>query len=109
MWLRSERISRRLRGRLNLSGITTSKATGHRTQVGTSRKVPHIGNNSRVITSSRCGKLNQWRRRSSSFLKEVSCSKRNKNKVETIYKSNTNFTCISSFYVFIYILKSGNH
>lgn len=72
MWLRSERISRRLRGRLSLSGVTASKATSHRTQVGTARKVPHIGNSSRVITSSRCGRVNQWRRRSSSFLKEVS-------------------------------------
>jgi len=72
MWLRSERISRRLRGRLSLSGVTASKATSHRTQVGTARKVPHIGNSSRVITSSRCSRLSQWRRRTSSFLKEVS-------------------------------------
>ncbi|RLU23384.1 hypothetical protein DMN91_003588 [Ooceraea biroi] len=71
MWLRSERISRRLRGRLNLSGVTASKATGHRAQVGATRKLPHIGNSSRVITSSRCSRLSQWRRRSSSFLKEV--------------------------------------
>jgi len=70
MWLRSERISRRLRGRL--SGVTAPKATGHRAQVATARKVQYISNNSRVITSSKCSRLSQWRRRSSSFLKEVS-------------------------------------
>lgn len=71
MWLRSERISRRLRGRLNLSGVTASKATGHRAQVATARKVQHISNSSRIITSSKCSRLSQWRRRSSSFLKEA--------------------------------------
>jgi len=70
MWLRSERISRRLRGRLSLSGVTASKATGQRVQVA--RKVQHINNSSRVITSNKCSRLSQWRRRSSSFLKEVS-------------------------------------
>ncbi|XP_032673011.1 CTD small phosphatase-like protein 2 isoform X1 [Odontomachus brunneus] len=71
MWLRSERISRRLRGRLSLSGVSASKGTSHRTQLGTARKLPSINSTSRVITSSRCGRLSQWRRRSSNFLKEA--------------------------------------
>ncbi|XP_020286209.1 CTD small phosphatase-like protein 2 isoform X2 [Pseudomyrmex gracilis] len=69
MWLRSERISRRLRGRLSIT--STSKAASHRTQVGTARKVPYIGNSSRAIASNRCSRLTQWRRRLSSFLKEA--------------------------------------
>lgn len=73
MWLRSERISRRLRGRLSLSGVSASKGTSHRTQLSTARKLPSINSTSRVITSGRCGRLSQWRRRSSNFLKEVSC------------------------------------
>lgn len=72
MWLRSERISRRLRGRLSLSGVSASKGTGHRAQLGTARKLPSINSSSRAITSGRYGRLSQWRRRSSNFLKEVS-------------------------------------
>ncbi|EFN76554.1 CTD small phosphatase-like protein 2 [Harpegnathos saltator] len=71
MWLRSERISRRLRGRLCLSGVSASKGTSHRAQLATARKLPSINNSSRVIASSRCGRLTQWRRRSSNFLKEA--------------------------------------
>lgn len=71
MWLRSERFSRRLRGRLTLNSVTTSKSSSHRTQVGATRKVSHINSSGRVITSGRCGRVSHWRRRPSNLLKEV--------------------------------------
>lgn len=72
MWLRSEHVSRRLRGRLGTNSVQGPKVSGRRVQSGTVRKVPAINNSSqRVNTSSRCGRLSRWRRRSPNFLKEV--------------------------------------
>ena len=72
MWLRSEHVSRRLRGRLGTKCVTGPKITQRRVQTGAVRKVPAINNSSqRVNTSSRCGRLSRWRRRSPNFLKEV--------------------------------------
>ncbi|XP_034951725.1 CTD small phosphatase-like protein 2 [Chelonus insularis] len=69
MWLRSEHVGRRLRGRLN-SSATAGKVSG-RVQGGV-RKVSTINNGSqRVNTSTRCGNLKRWRRRSPSLLKEA--------------------------------------
>ncbi|KAK0175186.1 hypothetical protein PV327_008958 [Microctonus hyperodae] len=73
MWLRSEHVGRRLRGRIGAStgAVTGSKVSG-RVQAGGVRKVPAINNSSqRVNTSSRCGRLTRWRRRSPSLLKEA--------------------------------------
>lgn len=72
MWLRSEHISRRLRGRLGTANISVTKAFSRRVQVGTVRKSPAINNSSqRVNTLSRCGRLSRWRRRSPHLFKEV--------------------------------------
>ncbi|XP_046478377.1 CTD small phosphatase-like protein 2 [Neodiprion pinetum] len=72
MWLRSEHVGRRLRGRLGAAGATSSKVTGSRVQSGAVRKIPAITNsNQRVNTSSRCGRLTRWRRRSPNLLKEA--------------------------------------
>ncbi|XP_024937527.1 uncharacterized protein LOC107264472 isoform X2 [Cephus cinctus] len=72
MWLRSEHVSRRLRGRLGTGGASGSKVSGSRVQAGAVRKVPAINNSSqRVSTSSRCGRLTRWRRRSPNLLKEA--------------------------------------
>ncbi|XP_043462480.1 CTD small phosphatase-like protein 2 [Leptopilina heterotoma] len=72
MWLRSEHVSRRLRGRLGTNSVQGAKVSGRRVQSGTVRKVPAINNSSqRVNTSSRCGRLSRWRRRSPNFLKEA--------------------------------------
>ena len=76
MWLRSEHVSRRLRGRLstgtNVTASGTNKVSSSRVQGGAVRKVPAVNNSSqRVNTSSRCGRLTRWRRRSPNLLKEV--------------------------------------
>ncbi|XP_033231223.1 CTD small phosphatase-like protein 2 [Belonocnema kinseyi] len=72
MWLRSEHLSRRLRGRLSTKCVAGPKVTERRVQTGAVRKVPAINNSSqRVNTSSRCGRLSRWRRRSPNFLKEA--------------------------------------
>lgn len=72
MWLRSEHVSRRLRGRLGTAVVTAAKGTGRRVQAGTVRKSPAINNSSqRVHTTSKCGRLSRWRRRSPNLLKEV--------------------------------------
>lgn len=75
MWLRSEHVSRRLRGRLSTgSNVSTgaNKVSSSRVQGGAVRKVPAVNNSSqRVNTSSRCGRLTRWRRRSPNLLKEV--------------------------------------
>lgn len=72
MWLRSEHVSRRLRGRLGTSGASGSKVSGSRVQAGAVRKVPAVNNsNQRVNTSSRCGRLTRWRRKSPNLLKEA--------------------------------------
>ncbi|XP_012255451.1 CTD small phosphatase-like protein 2 isoform X2 [Athalia rosae] len=72
MWLRSEHVSRRLRGRLGTAGATSSKVTRSRVQSGAVRKIPAIANNSqRVNTTSRCGRLTRWRQRSPNLLKEA--------------------------------------
>lgn len=71
MWLRSEHVGRRLRGRI---GITTGATTKSRSKVqsGTVRKVPATNSSSqRVNTTSRCGRLTRWRRRSPASLKEA--------------------------------------
>ncbi|XP_058806610.1 CTD small phosphatase-like protein 2 isoform X2 [Phymastichus coffea] len=71
MWLRSEHVSRRLRGRLG-STASASKSSGRRVQGGFVRKVPAINNsNQRVHTTSKCGRLSRWRRRSPNLLKEA--------------------------------------
>lgn len=71
MWLRSEHVGRRLRGRINSTSTFRTKVSG-RVQGGV-RKVPAVNNsNQRVNTSSRCARLSRWRRRSPSLLKEVS-------------------------------------
>ncbi|KAG8035663.1 hypothetical protein G9C98_001091, partial [Cotesia typhae] len=70
MWLRSEHVGRRLRGRINSTASFRAKVPG-RIQGGV-RKVPAVNNSSqRVNTSSRCARLSRWRRRSPSLLKEV--------------------------------------
>ncbi|KAG7209690.1 hypothetical protein KM043_011334 [Ampulex compressa] len=72
MWLRSEHVSRRLRGRLNVSGTTGSRVAGHRVQAGIIRKVPGISaGNQRLNTSGICSRLSRWTRRSPHFLKEA--------------------------------------
>ena len=72
MWLRSEHISRRLRGRLGISSLSRSKISNRRAQVGGLRKLPSISNNSRRInTPNKCGRLTRWRRRCTHFLKEA--------------------------------------
>lgn len=76
MWLRSEHVSRRLRGRLGSAVASATKSTSRRVQTGTVRKSPAINNSSqRVHTTSKCGRLSRWRRRSPNFLKEVSKKK----------------------------------
>ncbi|XP_008557871.1 CTD small phosphatase-like protein 2 [Microplitis demolitor] len=70
MWLRSEHVGRRLRGRINSTSTFRTKVSG-RVQGGV-RKVPAVNNsNQRVNTSSRCARLSRWRRRSPSLLKEA--------------------------------------
>lgn len=72
MWLRSEHVSRRLRGRLGTAVVSTTKGPGRRIQGGTVRKAPAINNSSqRVHTTSKCGRLSRWQRHSPSLLKEV--------------------------------------
>lgn len=72
MWLRSEHVSRRLRGRLSISSLCRSKFSNRRTQASSLRKVPSISNNShRTNTPNKCGRLTRWRRRCTHFLKEV--------------------------------------
>ncbi|XP_063984540.1 CTD small phosphatase-like protein 2-B [Diachasmimorpha longicaudata] len=66
MWLRSEHVGRRLRGRI------TSISKLPRLQTPGVRKVPATNNSSqRVSTSSRCNRLSRWRRRPPSLLKEA--------------------------------------
>ncbi|XP_011301580.1 CTD small phosphatase-like protein 2 [Fopius arisanus] len=66
MWLRSEHVGRRLRGRI------TSISKLPRLQTAGVRKVPAANNSSqRVTTSSRCNRLSRWRRRPPSLLKEA--------------------------------------
>ncbi|XP_057320571.1 CTD small phosphatase-like protein 2 [Microplitis mediator] len=70
MWLRSEHVGRRLRGRINSTSTFRTKVSG-RVQGGV-RKVPAVNNsNQRVNTSSKCARLSRWRRRSPSLLKEA--------------------------------------
>ncbi|XP_012274130.1 CTD small phosphatase-like protein 2-A isoform X2 [Orussus abietinus] len=72
MWLRSEHLSRRLRGRLSTGGVSGSKVSSSRVQVGAVRKISAIGKGSqRVGTSSRCSRLTRWRHRSPNLLKEA--------------------------------------
>ncbi|XP_076653257.1 uncharacterized protein LOC143359276 isoform X1 [Halictus rubicundus] len=72
MWLRSEHVSRRLRGRLNISSIPRSKISNHRIQFSSLRKLPSIGNNShRINKPNKCSRLTRWRRRCTHFLKEA--------------------------------------
>ncbi|XP_008216434.1 CTD small phosphatase-like protein 2 isoform X1 [Nasonia vitripennis] len=72
MWLRSEHVSRRLRGRLGTTVGPASKGAARRVQAGTVRKAPAINNSSqRVHTTSKCGRLSRWRRRSPHLLKEA--------------------------------------
>lgn len=73
MWLRSEHVGRRLRGRINISTVPRSKVSNHRVQVGSLRKLPSISNNNHRINSpNKCGRLTRWRHRCTHFLKEVS-------------------------------------
>ncbi|XP_014213339.1 CTD small phosphatase-like protein 2 isoform X2 [Copidosoma floridanum] len=65
MWLRSENVGRRLRGRLGTAGAT--KDTGRRVQGGTVRKSSAINSSS----NSKCPRLSRWRRRSPHHLKEA--------------------------------------
>ncbi|KAH0547438.1 CTD small phosphatase-like protein 2 isoform X1 [Cotesia glomerata] len=70
MWLRSEHVGRRLRGRINSTASFRAKVPGR--IPGGVRKVPAVNNSSqRVNTSSRCARLSRWRRRSPNLLKEV--------------------------------------
>lgn len=76
MWLRSEHVSRRLRGRLSAGGGVAvaggSKVSGSRVQSRGIKKAPAISNGSqRVNNSNRCGRLSRWSRRSSHLLNEV--------------------------------------
>lgn len=69
MWLRSEHVSRRLRGRLG----SATKGPSRKVQGGTVRKSPVINNsNQHVHTASKCARLPRWKRRSPNLLKEVS-------------------------------------
>uniref|UniRef100_A0ABD2WM88 FCP1 homology domain-containing protein n=2 Tax=Trichogramma TaxID=7490 RepID=A0ABD2WM88_9HYME len=69
MWLRSEHLSRRLRGRCTTS---TAKGPDRKVQTGNVRKSPAIINSSqRVHTTSKCGRLSRWQRRSPNLLKEA--------------------------------------
>ncbi|KAF7996418.1 hypothetical protein HCN44_002050 [Aphidius gifuensis] len=71
MWLRSEHVGRRLRGRIGIATGTSTKSR-NRVQSVSVRKVPATNNSSqRVNTTSRCGRLTRWRRRSPTLLKEV--------------------------------------
>lgn len=73
MWLRSEHVSRRLRGRLYISGVSGSKTSTGRVQGVSARKVPFISSsNHRINTLRKCSRLTRWRHRSPNFLKEVS-------------------------------------
>lgn len=73
MWLRSEHVSRRLRGRLYISGVSGSKTSTGRVQAASARKVPFISSsNHRINTLRKCSRLTRWRHRSPNFLKEVS-------------------------------------
>ncbi|XP_076182167.1 uncharacterized protein LOC143154176 isoform X1 [Ptiloglossa arizonensis] len=72
MWLRSEHVGRRLRGRINISTVPRSKVSNHRVQVGSLRKLPSISNNNHRINSpNKCGRLTRWRHRCTHFLKEA--------------------------------------
>lgn len=72
MWLRSEHVSRRLRGRLNISCTSETKIYNYRVQVRNIRKLPSINNNSHHINiPNKYGRLTRWRRRCTHFLKEV--------------------------------------
>lgn len=71
MWLRSEHVGRRLRGRI---GVVVKVGTKSRSRIqsGSVRKVPAVNNSSqRVNTSSRCGRLSRWKRRSPILIKEA--------------------------------------
>ncbi|KAK9300323.1 hypothetical protein QLX08_006878 [Tetragonisca angustula] len=64
MWLRSEHVSKRLRGRLNVSCVSGTKISHHRVQASNLRKLPSIHNNNyRINTSNKCGRLTRWRHR----------------------------------------------
>ncbi|XP_076752509.1 uncharacterized protein LOC143424374 [Xylocopa sonorina] len=73
MWLRSEHVSRRLRGRLNISCTSRTKISNHQVQVSSLRKLPSITNNSShlINTSNKCGRLTRWKLRCTRFLKEA--------------------------------------
>ncbi|XP_046838894.1 CTD small phosphatase-like protein 2 isoform X1 [Vespa crabro] len=72
MWLRSEHVSRRLRGRLYISGVSGSKTSTSRVQGTSARKVPFISSsNHRINTLRKCSRLTRWRHRSPNFLKEA--------------------------------------
>lgn len=73
MWLRSEHVSRRLRGRLNINTASRTKISHHRLQVSSFRKLPSVSNNNhRIDIPNKCSRLTRWRRRCTHFLKEVS-------------------------------------
>lgn len=75
MWLRSEHVSRRLRGRLNVSCVSRTKTSHHRVQVSSLRKLPSVNNNNyRINTPNKCGRLTRWKHRCTHFLKEVCIS-----------------------------------
>ncbi|XP_060827108.1 CTD small phosphatase-like protein 2 isoform X1 [Bombus pascuorum] len=72
MWLRSEHVSRRLRGRLNVSCVSRTKTSHHRVQVSSLRKLPSVNNNNyRINTPNKCGRLTRWKHRCTHFLKEA--------------------------------------
>ncbi|XP_012347822.1 CTD small phosphatase-like protein 2 isoform X2 [Apis florea] len=73
MWLRSEHVSRRLRGRLNISCTSETKIYNYRVQVRNIRKLPSINNSSNHINipNNKYGRLTRWRRRCTHFLKEA--------------------------------------
>lgn len=72
MWLRSEHVSRRLRGRLNNSCTSETKIYNYRVQVRNIRKLPSVNNNNhRINVPNKYGRLTRWRRRCTHFLKEV--------------------------------------
>ncbi|XP_043279417.1 CTD small phosphatase-like protein 2 isoform X2 [Venturia canescens] len=75
MWLRSEHVSRRLRGRLSTgsnNSTSSNRVSTGRVQGGGVRKLPTVNNNTqRVSTSNRCSRLTRWRQRPTSLLKEA--------------------------------------
>ncbi|XP_076390441.1 uncharacterized protein LOC100878960 isoform X1 [Megachile rotundata] len=72
MWLRSEHVGRRLRGRLNINTASRTKISNHRLQISSFRKLPSVSNNNhRTDIPNKCGRLTRWRHRCIHFLKEA--------------------------------------